>query len=113
MTIQPPAHPESGGYYRSDHFSFARVGVPAFSVNTGGRFEGKEEAWVKQRMKENEEHYHQPSDQFQEDGDYKTDGVMARFGLALAWQAANLPTLVQWHHGDEFESQRKAAVGQR
>jgi Zn-dependent M28 family amino/carboxypeptidase len=114
MAIQPPAHPESGGYYRSDHFSFARVGIPAFSVNTGGRFEGHSEDWVKQRMKQNEANYHQPSDQFQEDGDYRTDGVMARFGLALAWQAANLPTLVQWRHGDEFESQRKAtAAGQK
>jgi Zn-dependent M28 family amino/carboxypeptidase len=111
LAIQPPAHPESGGYYRSDHFSFARVGVPAFSVNTGGRFEGHDEAWVKERLKQNEENYHQPSDQFQEDGDYRTDGVMSRFGLALAWQAANLPSLVQWRHGDEFESQRKGAVG--
>ena len=111
MSIQPPAHPESGGYYRSDHFSFARVGVPAFSVNTGGRFEGHEESWVKERLKKNEENYHQPSDQFQEDGDYKTDGVMSRFGLALAWQAANTPNLVQWRHGDEFEPQRKVAAG--
>jgi Zn-dependent M28 family amino/carboxypeptidase len=113
MNIQPPAHPESGGYYRSDHFSFARVGVPAFSLNTGGRFEGHAEDWVKERQKQYETSYHQPSDQFQEDGDYRADGVMSRFGLALAWQAADLPTLVQWRHGDEFEPQRKAAEGQQ
>jgi Zn-dependent M28 family amino/carboxypeptidase len=113
LSIQPPAHPESGGYYRSDHFSFARVGVPAFSVNTGGRFDGHSEEWVKERMKVNSTNYHQPTDQFQEDGDYRTDGVMSRFGLALAWQAANLPTLVQWRHGDEFEPQRKSEVGQK
>jgi Zn-dependent M28 family amino/carboxypeptidase len=113
MTIQPPAHPESGGYYRSDHFSFARVGVPAFSLNTGGRFEGHPEDWVKERQKQYTTSYHQPSDEFQEDGDYRSDGVMARFGLALAWEAANLPTLVQWRHGDEFEAQRKLAVGQK
>ncbi len=113
MAIQPPAHPESGGYYRSDHFSFARVGVPAFSINTGGRFEGHDEAWVKERLKKNEENYHQPSDEFQEDGDYRTDGVMARFGLALAWQAADAAALVQWRHGDEFEPQRKSVAGQK
>jgi len=113
LSIQPPAHPESGGYYRSDHFSFARVGVPAFSLNTGGRFEGHPEDWVKDRMKVNSTNYHQPADEFQEDGDYRTDGVMSRFGLALAWQAADLPSLVQWRHGDEFEPQRKAEVGQK
>ena len=113
MTIQAPAHPESGGYYRSDHFSFARVGVPAFSVNAGGRFEGRPEEWVKERQKRNSENYHEPGDEFQEDGDYRTNGVMARFGLALAWQAANLPGLVQWRQGDEFEAARKAEAGQQ
>jgi Zn-dependent M28 family amino/carboxypeptidase len=111
MIIQPPAHPESGGYYRSDHFSFARVGIPAFSLNTGGRFEGHPEEWVKEHQKRNAANYHEPSDEFQEDGDYRTNGVMSRFGLALAWQAADMPTLVQWRHGDEFEPARKAEVG--
>jgi hypothetical protein len=87
--------------------------VPAFSLNTGGRFEGQPEEWVKERLKTNSTHYHQPGDEFQEDGDYRTDAVMSRFGLALAWQAADLPNLVQWRHGDEFEPQRKAEVGQK
>ncbi len=113
MTIQPPAHPGSGGYYRSDHFSFARVGVPAFSVNTGSRFEGHPEEWVKERLKKNSQNYHEPSDEFQEDGDYRTDGVMARFGLALAWQAADQTDLVQWRPGDEFEAARKAEAGSK
>jgi Zn-dependent M28 family amino/carboxypeptidase len=113
MAIQPPAHPESGGYYRSDHFSFARVGVPAFSLNTGSRFEGHPEEWVKEQQKKNSANYHEPSDEFQENGDYRTDAVMARFGLALAWQAADLPNLVEWHQGDEFEAARKAEVGEK
>jgi Zn-dependent M28 family amino/carboxypeptidase len=111
MKIRPPQHPESGGYYRSDHFSFARVGVPAFSVNTGGKFEGHPEEWVKQRQAQYGKNYHQVTDEFQPDGDYRTDAVMARFGLALAWKAADLPTLVQWKPGDEFEAARKAEVG--
>lgn len=113
MTILPPGHPESGGYYRSDHFSFARVGVPAFSVNTGNRFQGHSEEWVKERQKKNAANYHQPSDEFQEDGDYRANAVMSRFGLALAWQAADLPKLVGWRPGDEFESVRKSEVGQQ
>lgn len=112
MKILPPQHPESGGYYRSDHFSFARVGVPAFSLNTGNKFEGHSEDWVKERQKKNSTNYHQVTDEFQPDGDYRSDAVMARFGLALAWKAADLPTLVQWKSGDEFESARKAQAGQ-
>src|SRR5262249_37652131 len=40
LAIQPDDHPEAGHYYRSDHFSLARVGVPAFSVNQGPLFKG-------------------------------------------------------------------------
>jgi Zn-dependent M28 family amino/carboxypeptidase len=112
MKIIPPQHPESGGYYRSDHFSFARVGVPAFSVNTGSKFEGHSEEWVKQQQEKYGKSYHQVTDEFQPDGDYRTEGVMARFGLALAWKAADLPSLVQWKNGDEFERARKAEAGQ-
>jgi Zn-dependent M28 family amino/carboxypeptidase len=112
MKILPPQHPESGGYYRSDHFSFARVGVPAFSVNAGSKFEGHSEQWVKRQQEKYGKSYHEVTDEFQPDGDYRTEGVMARFGLALAWKAADLPTLVQWKSGDEFEKARRAEAGQ-
>ena len=112
MKIHPPEHPESGGYYRSDHFSFAKVGVPAFSVNTGEVFEGHPAEWVKERQKKIGESYHEPTDEFQPDGDYRTEAVMARFGLALAWKAADMPSLVQWKKGDEFEAARKAESGE-
>lgn len=108
MKILPPQHPESGGYYRSDHFSFARVGVPAFSVNTGNKFEGHSEEWVKEQQEKMGKNYHQVTDQFDPNLDYRTDAVMARFGLALAWKAADLPHLVEWKPGDEFEAARKA-----
>jgi Zn-dependent M28 family amino/carboxypeptidase len=113
MKVLAPTHPESGGYYRSDHFSFARVGVPAFSINTGHKFEGHTEEWVKQREEQNSKNYHQVTDEFQADGDYRTNAVMARFGLALAWKAADLPGMVQWKSGDEFEPARKAQAGQQ
>jgi hypothetical protein len=106
MKILPPEHPESGGYYRSDHFSFARVGVPAFSINEGSRFEGKTEDWVSAHGKKIGSCYHQTCDQFVEDGDYRSNAVMARFGLALGYKAADLPGLVQWKTGDEFEKAR-------
>ena len=41
LEIKPEAHPEQGHYYRSDHFSFARAGIPAFSISLGTQFYGK------------------------------------------------------------------------
>jgi len=45
----PTAHPEAGHYYRSDHFSLARVGIPAFSINEGIKYKGHDDAWGLQR----------------------------------------------------------------
>ena len=106
MKILPPEHPESGGYYRSDHFSFARQGVPAFSINEGGKFEGQTEQWVTEHGKKIGSCYHQTCDEFMPDGDYRSNAVMARFGLALGYKAADLPGMVQWKSGDEFEKAR-------
>ena len=109
MKIMPPEHPESGGYYRSDHFSFAKVGVPAFSVGTGNAFEGHSKEWVDAKLKQMRESYHQPTDQFDPEGDYRTEATMARFAIALGYKAADMPTLVEWKPGDEFEAARKAS----
>ncbi|HWR37536.1 MAG TPA: M28 family peptidase [Clostridia bacterium] len=111
--ILAPGRPEAGGYYRSDHFSFARVGVPAFSVNTGEKYEGQPEEWVNARRQEMGKNYHEPNDEFRDDFDYRADAVMARFGLALGYKAAELPTMVQWKSGDEFEAKRKPQVGSK
>jgi Zn-dependent M28 family amino/carboxypeptidase len=114
MKILQPQHPESGGYYRSDHFSLARVGVPAFSVNVGSKFEGHPEQWVKQQAELGSKNYHQPSDEFRPDGDYRTEAVMARFGLALGWKAGDQAQMVSWKPGDEFERRRReTASGQQ
>ena len=107
LTIRPDAHPEAGHYYRSDHFSLARVGIPSFSVNEGVKYKGHDEAWgLAQDEEYNEKHYHQPSDEYHPDMDFTGDGTMARFGFVLGWQAASLPRLVGWERGDEFEAAR-------
>lgn len=111
MKILPPEEPENGGYYRSDHFSFARTGVPAFSIELGSKFEGHPDQWVKERLQKIEKSYHQPSDEFMADGDYRANAVICRFGIALGYVAADKQELVQWKHGDEFEAARKTAMG--
>ena len=108
MAIRPDARPEAGHFYRSDHFSLARVGIPAFSINEGMKFKGHDEAWgLAQDREYVEKHYHQPSDEYHPEMDFTGDSAVARFGFALGWEAASLPKLVDWQKGDEFEAARK------
>lgn len=108
MAIKPDDHPEAGHYYRSDHFSLARVGIPAFSVNEGALFKGHDLAWGEEKERDYVAHrYHQPSDEYRADMDFSADAKLARFGLVLGWEAANQPDLAGWERGDEFEKARK------
>jgi Zn-dependent M28 family amino/carboxypeptidase len=108
LKILPPEHPENGGYYRSDHFSFAKVGVPAFSISPGEHFSGHPESWVKSNSEAMDKSYHQPSDEYKAEYDYRSNAVLARFGIALGFRAADQSELVEWKAGDEFEKARKS-----
>jgi Zn-dependent M28 family amino/carboxypeptidase len=113
LAIRPDALPEAGHFYRSDHFSLARVGIPSFSINEGMKFKGHSEGWGIEQQKEYvEKHYHQPSDEYHPEMDFVGDSAMARFGFALGWEAASLPKVVGWLHGDEFEAARVKSGGQ-
>jgi Zn-dependent M28 family amino/carboxypeptidase len=112
LTIQPDQFPSAGHYYRSDHFSFARVGVPSFSVGQGTHFEGHDAAWGVAQMEDfTAHHYHQPSDEYKDAMDFRGDAKMARFGLILGWEASSLQRSVEWQKGDEFEAARKKSEG--
>jgi len=107
LAIRPDALPEAGHYYRSDHFSLARAGIPAFSITEGMKYKGHAEAWgLEQERDYLEKHYHQPSDEYHPEMDFVGDSAMARFGFALGWEAASLPNLIGWQKGDEFEAAR-------
>ena len=107
LGIVPDARPEAGHYYRSDHFSLARVGIPSFSVNEGDKYKGHSNEWGLEQAKDYNEHrYHQPSDEYRPDMDFSGDALMARFGFDLGWKAANMPQVQQWQKGDEFEAAR-------
>jgi Zn-dependent M28 family amino/carboxypeptidase len=112
LKIRPDSRPEAGHYYRSDHFSLARVGIPSFSINEGVKYKGHDAAWGMQQAEEyTAKHYHQPSDEYHADMDFTGDAAMARFGFALGWEAAAQPTLVGWQMGDEFEAARLKSAG--
>jgi Zn-dependent M28 family amino/carboxypeptidase len=111
LAIRPDALPEAGHYYRSDHFSLARVGIPSFSVSEGMKFKGHDEAWGKAQAKDYvEHHYHQPSDEYRPEMDFTGLVKLMWFGYDLGLQAASQPALIQWQPGDEFESARKKAA---
>lgn len=113
LGIVSDTHPGAGHYYRSDHFSFARVGIPSFSIAEGQKFEGHDRDWGEAQARDyNQNHYHQPSDEYRPDMDFRGNALMAKFGIALGWQAANQPQLIDWERGDEFEKARLASQQQ-
>jgi Zn-dependent M28 family amino/carboxypeptidase len=110
LEIQPDPEPGAGHYYRSDHFSFARAGIPAFSIDTALKFAGHPPEWGKaQRDEYTAKHYHRPSDEYRADMDFTSDAVMAKFGFALGWEASSAAQPVSWLPGDEFAAKRAAA----
>jgi len=112
--ILPDPRPEAGGYYRSDHFPLARVGIPAFSVGLGQNYLGKPKEAIAEILKTYAaKHYHQPSDEFREDWDFSGVAALGRFAVALNMEAANLDTLPGWVEGDEFFQIRRNSLSSR
>jgi Zn-dependent M28 family amino/carboxypeptidase len=110
LGIRPDPRPEAGHYYRSDHFSLARVGVPAFSINEGIKYAGHPAEWGEAQLKDYTEHrYHQPSDEYSPDMDFTGDALIAKFGFLLGSRAAVFPEAIGWLAGDEFAAARKAS----
>jgi Zn-dependent M28 family amino/carboxypeptidase len=111
-TVVGDQFPDKGFFYRSDQFSFAKIGVPAIYLDSGTHFRGKLDAWGKETLEAWEaEHYHQPSDELTPDWNF--DGMIedARLGFEAGLEIANAAKLPTWNPGDEFEAARKAALG--
>jgi len=113
LAIRPDSRPEAGNFYRSDHFSLARVGIPSFSINEGVKYKGHDALWGEQQADDfTANRYHQPSDEYHASMDFTGDAAMGRFGFALGWEAATQTKLISWKKGDEFEPARlKSASG--
>jgi Zn-dependent M28 family amino/carboxypeptidase len=109
--VKPDQFPDRGYYYRSDQFSFAKVGVPAIYFDTGTDFVGRPAGWGKEQVEKYEaEHYHQPSDQLSPDWNF--DGMIddARLGFQCGLSIAEQDAMPAWTPGDEFEATRKQAI---
>ena len=110
MRISPDQHPEAGHFYRSDHFSFAKAGIPAVSIGAGDDFVGRPTGWgAKQDDDYTAHRYHQPSDEYRADfdlsGAVQLSEIVLRFGLQLA----DSPGVPVWNPDAEFHLPRRAA----
>jgi len=103
LALLPDPTPSAGHYYRSDHFSLARVGIPAFSVDQGELFEGRTAEWGRAQAEDYvSHHYHQPSDEFQPDWDFTSVAQAAQFGFILGTEIADQDQIPGWRAGDAF-----------
>jgi Zn-dependent M28 family amino/carboxypeptidase len=103
LTIVPDQAPEQGTYYRSDHFSMAKAGVPAFSIKQGVEVVGKPAEWGAEKAHEyREKHYHQASDEFDPAWDFNSAVQIARLAFNLGWEVAQAPHMPMWLEGEEF-----------
>jgi Zn-dependent M28 family amino/carboxypeptidase len=111
LKIVPDQSPEQGSYYRSDHFSFGKVGIPAFSISQGNDLLGKPaDLGKKLRDDYRSNHYHQPSDQFDPSWDWSSAVQMGQLGFWFGWDAANSPDKPNWKPGDEFRAARDRSL---
>ncbi len=103
MMFMPDNRPEQGSFFRSDHFPFAKAGVPALSIRNGDEYVGKTKEFSDNLFSEfNQKHYHQPSDEFREDWTF--DGMVQTLDITLAigMKISNLPNLPKYNPTDEF-----------
>lgn len=105
MRISPDDHPEAGHFYRSDHFSFAKAGIPAISIGAGSDYVGRPKGWGKQRGDDyTANHYHQPSDEYSPDLDLRGAAQLAAIVQHFGATLANSPVKPAWSADAEFKA---------
>jgi Zn-dependent M28 family amino/carboxypeptidase len=110
IRLSPDAHPEQGHFYRSDHFSFAKAGIPSVSIGGGDDIIGRPAGWGLAQADDYTAHrYHQPSDEYRSNFDLsgatQLADIVYRFGLALG----NARTIPTWNSDAEFRAMREAS----
>ncbi len=107
LTLMPDAEPEKGFFFRSDHFPFAKAGVPSLYVEHGRRYRGRPPGWGDSIQADyTANHYHAPSDEFRED--FVFDGAVQQGALVLLtlMDIANSEAWPNWYEGQEFKAAR-------
>ena len=108
LTATGDPDPTKGSFFRSDHFPFARAGVPSVSIQSGVEFAGRTAEWGEQQARLfNSERYHRPSDEYNASFTYEGMAQQVRVLMRIALAVADSPELPRWLPSAEF--QRPAA----
>ncbi len=108
---RPDSHPERGSYYRSDHFEFAKVGVPAYYAKAGKQFIGQPADFAEKKVNEYiAKDYHQPTDEVKPDWTFEGAAQDTEFLLQIGLRIAQGTTWPAWKPGNEFKARRDAML---
>ena len=114
LTIMPDAEPQNGLFFRSDHFPFAKAGIPALYVEHGWNFIGQPDGWGDDiRTEYTASYYHAPSDEFSDD--FVFDGAVQQgtLGMLTVLDLAATHEWPNWHEGQEFKAARDGMMPAR
>jgi Zn-dependent M28 family amino/carboxypeptidase len=107
-TVKPDAEPEKGFFYRSDHFEFAKLGVPALYPDSGTEYIGKPESYGQQKRDEyTQRDYHKVSDDIKPDWDLAGAVDDAQLIFEVGYAVANGDRYPEWKPGTEFKAKRE------
>ncbi len=110
----PDPVPQAGHFYRSDHFPFAKRGVPAISVGSGNDLvKGGKEAGEKAEAEYNANRYHQPADEWSADWDLSGQAMDIGLFYKVGADLANSRTWPEWQAGSEFKDLRDKTKADR
>jgi Zn-dependent M28 family amino/carboxypeptidase len=113
-TLTPDRRAEAGHFYRSDHFNFAKAGVPALYVKSGTRLRNEAEGTGLARYDEYyAKRYHKPDDEYQEDWDVSGSVEDLQLLFDVGAQVANGDTWPAWREGNEFRAIREQSAAKR
>jgi Zn-dependent M28 family amino/carboxypeptidase len=109
--VRGDAEPEKGFYYRSDHFNFAKMGVPALDPDEGIDYIGKPPEFGEKVRNEYTEHdYHKPSDVVKADWDLSGAREDLKLFFAVGYRVAEADRYPEWKAGNEFKAIRDASL---
>ncbi len=109
--VQPDSHPERGSYFRSDHFEFAKVGVPAYYPKAGRKFIGQPADFAEKKVNAYiAKDYHQPSDEVKPDWTFEGAAQDTEFLLGVGLRLANDARWPEWKPGNAFKARRDAML---
>jgi Zn-dependent M28 family amino/carboxypeptidase len=108
LKVTSDPRPEQGAFYRSDHFPFARFGVPSISLKEGDDYLGHPAGWGKEQFEAyNRANYHQPSDEFSDSWNFEGLIQETELAFAIGQRIANMTVMPRFNPNDEFAKARR------